>query len=69
MSTILDIFGSKTFDKNKMKQLLSVEVYEKYKAAVRDLSPLELQTANEIATAVKIRIVKVIPLSGSLARI
>jgi glutamine synthetase len=53
MSTITDVFASKSFDKEKMKKLLSVEVYEKYKAAVRDLSPLELDTANEIAEAVK----------------
>ncbi|MFV0254873.1 MAG: glutamine synthetase III [Erysipelotrichaceae bacterium] len=53
MSKLTEIFGCKTFDKVKMKNYLSKSVYTKYKAAVRDLSPLDINTANEIADAVK----------------
>lgn len=53
MSKLTEIFGCLTFDKIKMKSYLSASVYKKYKEAARDLSPLDVTTANEIAEAVK----------------
>ncbi|MGL5978884.1 MAG: glutamine synthetase III [Erysipelotrichaceae bacterium] len=50
---MIEMFGSKCLTMAKLKKSLSPKVYGKYKEAVRDLMPLDLESADEIASVVK----------------
>ena len=49
-----DIFGSDVFTEATMKQRLPASAYESWKQCIEDGTPLPLDTANEIAEAMKV---------------
>ena len=48
-----ELFGSRVFNEETMKERLSDACYQAWKRCVTDGAPLELATANEIAGAMK----------------
>lgn len=53
MKDMLEVFGSKTFDSKKMKEMLSPATYESLQKTIHEGAPLDTSICDEVAEAVK----------------